>query len=149
MPRMNGITKLAAAMTVSAALWAATTHAGNCPISECDYLDPQFKAALDAWNKCSEAMVNDFVSAMDQLAIAYPRFGLAWQSQAAEMRNASRDPSNPNYQAIMDEINRRFEDRILQTGEPDALRIYNLWTSKLKANEERCGAPPVPPKKHP
>lgn len=141
--------RLAAAMTMSAAILAATAHAANCPVSECNYLDPQYRAAMDGYFKCVGPIADAFEHAMDQLAILYPRFGVAWQSQQAELKSAASDPGNPQLQTTTDEAQRRFEDRILRTAESEALQIYNLWTLKVKQVVEGCGRMPEPPKKQP
>jgi hypothetical protein len=126
-------------LILSVAILAATAHA-TCPISECDYLDPQYKAAFDANLKCISAVIDPFVRAMDAIAILYPRFGIAWRAQQAELKVVASDPI---------EVNRRFEDRILRTAEPEALNVYNIWQLKIKEQSERCGPIPEPPRRQP
>ena len=38
------------------------------------------KAAYDAWMNCTSVAVDQFLHAMDQQAILYPRFGIAWRA---------------------------------------------------------------------
>jgi hypothetical protein len=142
---MDGDTDMTSRIVLSAVIVAATAHAA-CPISECNYLDPQYQAATEAWSNCTKSVLDAFIYAMDGMALLYPRFGIAWQSQEAEMKAAASDPGNAT---AMDEVHRRFEDRILHTAEPEALEFYNLWKLKIKQQTERCGPMPEPPRKQP
>ncbi len=135
-------------LILSAAIFASTAYAA-CPISECNYSDPQYKAAYDAWSNCVTPVVNQFTYAMDRMAILYPRFGIAWRAQEAEMKATVSDPGNPNAAVAWDEAHRRFEDRILRTAEPEALEFYNLWQLKVKQETQRCGPMPEPPRGQP
>ena len=134
-------------LILSAAILAATAHAA-CPISECNYLDPHYKAAYDAWMNCTSVVVDQFTHAMDTQAILYPRFGIAWRAQKSEM-DAARDLAPEAVSAAVEEAHRRFEDRILRTAEPEALEFYNLWGLKVKQQAERCGPMPEPPRGQP
>jgi hypothetical protein len=136
------------AVTVGSAILVVSAHA-NCPIGECDYLDPQYQAASDAYAKCIGPLSDAFDHAMDRLAVLYPKFGIAWQTQQVEMKSAAADPSNTRVSADTAEAHRRFEDRILRTAEPEALRAYNLWKLKTNHEAERCGPLPLPPRKQP
>jgi hypothetical protein len=133
-------------LILSAAILATAAHAANCPMSECNYLDPQYQAALKAYMKCAEPLADAFDHAMKQLAVVYPKFGIAWQTQLAEEESATADPGNSRMQEESDEAHRRFEDRILRTAEPEALQFYNLWKLKVKREVERCPPMPQPPR---
>jgi hypothetical protein len=142
------IGRLAAAMTMSA-IFAVIAHAANCPSTECNYLDSQYKAAMDVYEKCAEPINAAYEHAMDQLAVVYPKFGIAWQSEQAEFKSISSDFRNTDIQPALDEVHRRFEDRVLATAEPEALQAYNRWKLKVKRDGQRCGPLPLPPRKQP
>jgi hypothetical protein len=69
--------------------------AAVCPISECDYGDPQYRATYekykvlsDVYQRCIDPIVNSYLSAVDRLAILYPRFGIAHRAMQDEIRAA-------------------------------------------------------------
>ncbi len=126
-------------------LLAAATAQAACPISECNYLDPQYQAAFSAWGSCITPPSDAWSRAMEMLAISYPRFGIAWRAQQAESKAAVGSGLGDLNQAALDEAHRRFEDRILRTAEPEALEFYNLWQLKLDQQVKQCGPMPEPP----
>jgi hypothetical protein len=140
--------RLAISVAVIAVLAAARAHPATCPVSECDYLDPQFKVAFQGYMNCTSGLVDQFIHAMDQEAILFPRFGIAWHAQQAEVETAQQLAPDAANTAI-EEAHRRFEDRILRTAEPDALEFYNLMEVKLKQQTGRCGPMPEPPQRKP
>jgi hypothetical protein len=126
-------------------LACGTAHA-TCPITECNYLDPHYTLTLNAWSNCTTAIFEKLSHAMDMQAVLYPRFGIAWHAQAAEIDAATQSHDT----AAFAEIHRRFEDRILRTAEPEALEFYNLMMMKVKQQQaEQCGSMPEPPKGQP
>jgi hypothetical protein len=73
---------------------AALAHV--CPINECDYGDPQYQAnyekykgASDVYQKCIDPLINSYFSAVDRLAIIYPRFGIAYRAMQDEQKAAN------------------------------------------------------------
>lgn len=67
-----------------------------CPVSQCNYLDPQYKAAYakykvasDAWRHCNDAAFDAYFHAMNGLAILYPRFGIAYRAMQSEQKSAN------------------------------------------------------------
>ena len=131
--------------TAVAVMLMTVAKAGTCPITECNYADPAYQAAVAETFKCTQPIEDAFTRAMDQLAIIYPRFGVAWHSYYADLKAFAADPNGKNTE--FEAAHRRFEDRILSTAESDALQIYDLWTIKMKAGLERCGPVPEPPLK--
>jgi hypothetical protein len=142
---MRGVSMWKSALVMTLAIAAASTAVANCPVSECNYLDPQYQAASSAWSSCTTAPLDAWGRAMEALAIAYPRFGIAWSAQKAEMAAAVN--SDGINETASNEAHRRFEDRILRTAEPEALENYNLLKIKLDRQFEQCGRMPDPPRK--
>jgi hypothetical protein len=82
------------------------TSAAECPPTECNYLDPQYTAAIADYTKCTTPIVDQFTHAMEKLAIAYPKFGIAWRAQESDMKAAASDPGNTQLEANTEEAHR-------------------------------------------
>jgi hypothetical protein len=127
---------------------AAGASAG-CPISECNYLDPTFAANLKKWSECTNAYASRIIQVMESLAVLYPRFGIAYNAYSDEIKNAIHSDGTSD-RAALDEAKRRFDDRILNTAEPEALQDYNMLmlSGKQYPVGAQCGAMPEPPRKN-
>lgn len=124
-------------MLATATSWAA------CPITECNYSDPQYQIASGAWSDCALQSIDRWKKGIEILAISYPKFGIAWSAQKNDMDLVGTD-QNANAEA-----HRRFEDRILNTAEPEALQYYNLFRLKFDQQFKQCGQIPEPPRGQP
>lgn len=122
----------------------------SCPITECNYLDAQYKADFKRWSDCITAYSDRFFRALNALAILYPRFGIAYRAYSDEMNSVVHADGTVDDAAVA-EAKRRFDDRILHTAEPEALQDYNLLTLQTRQHpvEEQCGKMPEPPKGQP
>jgi hypothetical protein len=130
---------------------ALTASAGaTCPVSECNYLDPQFTADFKRYSDCVGEYTNRLNRALDSLAVLFPRFGIAYRAYSGEIKGAIH-PDGTVDQAALDEAKRRFDDRILQTAEPEALEEYNMiqLSGQQHPLKAQCGAAPEPPRKVP
>jgi hypothetical protein len=139
-------------MTVSAITFGvalATAASATCPYTECDYTDPQYKAAFQRWNDCVTPYTDHVTHTLETLALLYPRFGIAFRAYSDELTRANTQPGDN--QAAVDEARRRFDDRILHTAEPEVLRDYNMLMLSAKQHpvEAQCGLMPEPPRKVP
>jgi hypothetical protein len=136
------------AMTFGVAF--AVTASATCPLTECDYTDPQYQAAYKRWNDCSDPYVRQFTDTMEHLAVLYPRFGIAYHARQDEDRAIPTTLDSTAAAAAWDEDRRRFEDRILRTAETEALDTYNLMMLKVRREvDAKCGPMPDPPLKQP
>jgi len=129
---------------ISFGLMLSAVAQGACPITECNYLDPQYQIAVTAWSNCTSAPADAWTRAMDTLAISYPKFGIAWSAEKLEIENATSEKGVIDTVAST-EAHRRFEDRILQTAEAEALEYYNLFKLKFTQQIKQCGPMPQPP----
>lgn len=120
----------------------------QCPINECNYLDAQYTTAYSSWSTCLNTVAAQWTRGMDVLAISYPRFGIAWSSQKTEIETAF-GANTTNHDEAVAEAHRRFEDRILQAAEPEALQYYNIFRIKFERQIKQCGSMPEPPKGQP
>jgi hypothetical protein len=130
---------------------ALSSGAGaTCPMSECNYLDPQFQASFKTYNECATAYTNRIIHAFEALAVMYPRFGIAYRAYSDDVKSAIHSDGTSD-QAVIDNAKIRFDDRILHTAETEALQQYNmiLLSSKQRPVEAVCGVMPEPPKKLP
>jgi hypothetical protein len=80
----------------TAAVCVSNAALAACPVSQCNYLDPQYKAAYakykvasNAWRHCNDAVFDAYFHAMNGLAILYPRFGIAYRAMQGEQRAAN------------------------------------------------------------
>jgi len=136
------------AIALVGAVIAQVAIADTCPNTECNYLDPQFQAALTQYTGCMNNWGANFEKYMRTLAISHPRFGIAWGAYQDEVKSALHDDGTMDSAAIQ-AAKQRFDDRILRTAEPEALEWYNLYMTKMRANPSPCGAMPEPPKGQP
>lgn len=128
---------------ISIGLLLSAAAQSACPITECNYSDPQYQIAATAWSNCTTESVNRWQRGIEVLAINYPRFGIAWSAQKTDTNNAGTD------QVALTEARQRFNDRILSTAEAEALQYYNLFRLKLDQQMKQCGATPEPPRGQP
>jgi hypothetical protein len=127
---------------------AQVAIADTCPITECNYLDPQYQTAFAQYRACLDNAAANFEKYMRVLSISNPRFGIAYNAYMGEVTAAVRADGTSDA-AAMKVAKQRFDDRILSTAEPEALEWYNLYMEKMRANPEPCGAMPEPPKGQP
>jgi hypothetical protein len=90
----------------------------------------------------------NFDKYMGMLAISYPRFGIAWTAYEDETKAAVHADGTTDDVAIQ-AAKQRFDDRILRSGEAEAIDWYNLYKTKMRANPQPCGPMPQPPRKQP
>jgi hypothetical protein len=60
------------AIALIGAVIARSAIADTCPITECNYLDPQFETALAQYSACQNGVMANFYKYMRFLAISYP-----------------------------------------------------------------------------
>jgi hypothetical protein len=130
------------------AMIAQSAIAQKCPITECNYLDPQYQAAFAKFEACMNNVTENFNKFFRTLAITHPRFGIAYNAYLDEMNSAVR-PDGTVDNAAMQAAKQRFDDRILRTAEPEALELYNQFLTKNRATPLPCGTMPEPPKGQP
>jgi len=118
----------------------------TCPVTECDYSDPQFKANNQKWGNCLNEYTNRVVGMLKGMAAVYPRFGIAFRAYSAEIDRLSSQV--PFDDTAASDAHRRFEDRILRTAEPDALQEYNSLVLWKEQHPPQCGAAPEPPRQN-
>jgi hypothetical protein len=106
----------------------------------------RYQTAFVAWSNCTLASLDKWRRAMEVLSISYPRFGIAWSAQKADLENAT-SAANGLDQAAATEAHRRFEDRILRTAESEALEYYNLARLQLDRQFKQCGPMPESPRR--
>jgi hypothetical protein len=94
-------------------------------------------AAWKHWGDCASPYGFRFVHAMDEAAILYPRFGIAW----AEQRNdtAAAVARGENTEAVR----KAFIDRMLRTAEPEAVEFYNQMRVLMEQGIASCGPTPA------
>jgi hypothetical protein len=127
---------------------AQSAMADGCPINECNYLDPQFKAAFAQYSSCVNNITTNYDNYMHTLAVLHPRFGIAWNAFQDEVKAALHADGTVD-NAGLQTAKQRFDDRILRTAEPEALEWFNLYVMKMRANPLPCGTMPMPPKGQP
>jgi 6-phosphogluconate dehydrogenase len=98
---------------------------------------------LDDYIRCTSPINQRFSDAMDQAAILYPRFGVAWQEQKStwqeQMNTAIRSGTPiPDFSSV----HQRFIDRMLRTAESEAIQFYNLMQMQTDRAVAGCG--PLP-----
>jgi hypothetical protein len=145
------MTMKASALAVGIAL--ATTANATCPINECNYLDPQYKAVFQRWSACTGDYIGRIDKATNVIAALYPRFGLAYQAFMDEI--AAETTAQTNGQQIdaatNEAIRQRFIDRVLRTAEPEAVQDFQLLQLQLRQHPiaQQCGEMPTPPRGQP
>lgn len=89
------VKKLSIIVAMAAACVSHAALAHICPINECDYGNPQYQAAYEkykaadaVYRSCTGPSVKSFLSAVDSLAILYPRFGIAYRAFNDETKAA-------------------------------------------------------------
>lgn len=100
---------------------------------------------------CALSVMHRYESAMRDIALASPRFGIAWTEYRAAMDSASqaavgsatdtpeeRAAETTKLYAATESARQRFIDRILRTAEPEALAFYNWATGQMKAQAAAC-----------
>jgi hypothetical protein len=136
------------AIVLMGAVIAQSAIADACPITECNYLDPQYQTAFAQYSACINSLTANFEKYMRFLAISYPRFGIAWTAYEDEIKAAVHADGTTDDAAIQS-AKQRFDDRILRTGEPEAVDWYNMYKTKMRANPQLCGPIPRPPRRLP
>jgi hypothetical protein len=113
-------------------------------------LNPQYQAAYKKWSDCANEFANRTLRAFEALAALYPKFGIAYRALSDDMKTALHADGTID-DAAMAEARRRFEDRILQTAEREALEDYNMirLSQQQRPLEAQCGAIPEPPRLQP
>jgi hypothetical protein len=119
-----------------------------CPVSECNYRDPQWVALEKTWSACVLEITGRTTQALASLGVKYPKFGSAYRAMNDETAKAFHADGTSD-QAVADAAKQRFEDRIFRTAEPEAVEQYNLILLQLKQHpiEVQCGKAPEPPRK--
>ena len=119
-----------------------------CPVSECNYADPQWGALEKTWSACVLEITGRTTQALASLGVKYPKFGSAYRAMNDETAHALHADGTSD-QAVEDAAKRRFEDRIFRTAEPEAVEQYKLVMLQLKEHpiEGQCGKAPEPPRK--
>jgi hypothetical protein len=93
---------------------------------------------LDRYADCVTPIVDHWTNAMNQAAILYPRFGIAWTAQ----KNTIEAAVERGDTAASEKAHEQFLDRMLRTAEPEAIQFYNLMNVAMEQAVARCG--PVP-----
>jgi hypothetical protein len=127
---------------------AQAAIADTCPITECNYLDPQYQAASAQFTTCMNGVTTNFEKYMGFLAISYPRFGIAWNALGDEAKAAMHADGTIDEAAIK-AAQQRFNDRLIGGAESEAVSWYNMYMTKMRANPQPCGLMPQPPKGQP
>lgn len=133
---------------VGAVLAQTAVAADVCPITKCDYSDPQYQASFAQFARCAGQFGENFEKFMRTLGLFHPRFGVAWAAYEDETKAAMR-PDGTTDEAALQAAKQRFDDRILRTAEPEAVDWYNLYMQKMRADPMPCGEIPQPPRKQP
>ena len=107
--------------------------------------DKDYFAKLTVYARCAEPIEERFMHSLDKLAILYPRFGIAWREQEADIEaETSRASSDPSFESQIAKIHQQFIDLMLRTAESEAIQFYNLADAETKHNIQSCG--PIPQK---
>jgi len=127
---------------------AFAARGAACPATECNYQDPQYQANLKKWSACVDDYSNQYMQTIDLLTVVYPKFGIAYRAMLDEEKSAARADGTTD-QAVVEEAQRRFDDRILRTAEPEALKTYNRLRLQMQQHpiEVQCGPAPDPPRR--
>jgi clan AA aspartic protease (TIGR02281 family) len=111
--------------------------------------DSLFEAQVNQFNACTNpywAKIDRVMNRYDQMAILYPRFGLAWNEyQNSISQQSARDPGVTDNTSLT-QARSILVERVLATAEPDAVEIFNLGQAtinRISLNlKQVCGAPP-------
>jgi hypothetical protein len=103
--------------------------------------DLAYMDALKRYGDCITPIGEHWLSSMNQAAILYPRFGIAWGAQLAAIKAAAALDDATRAKA-QEQAHEQFLDRMLRTAEPEAVEFYNLMEVARKQAEARCGQMP-------
>jgi hypothetical protein len=132
---MNILSRLivAAALTLMSTHVVAQTPLPTDPAARQRYMD-----ALNRFGDCIKPIGDHWYNSMEQAAILYPRFGIAWAAQ----KNAIEAAVARGDTAASEKAHEQFLDRMLRTAEPEAVEFYNLMDVQRKQAMARCGPMP-------
>lgn len=99
---------------------------------------------LGDYVRCTTPVIERHTKELDQLAVRYPKFGVALAEKKGELQQIIANNNPQTYIADAHAIHQRFVDRVLQTAEREAVQLFNSIEMQRRQGLDACGPMPKP-----